>query len=1002
MTMSAQDKVAAAIRFFFDTALPSATGKHWGDLHDPRCHLGTYATYSGAAVPTAFGPTITPKYVLNVSRRALAAPGGRPDAQGASVGSDVEPRHLLWLRHAADAKVDSAEEIARVMADIDSFAHVFEAPASGAAPATPGAAPAAPATSVDASAPAWGAAIASAAVRSALPDNLAQLTTVPSGLSALVSTVPQLHAVLRHFFTYNDGGAYYPRWVSPSGTHDPAVAAQLGDAYKRENVREVRLERNQVYLYAVVPQSLLTGQGDQDTSIFREVVIRFDETDDSTTPFTLATVHTAQWRRNVGPHEDFVFFYTDVGEGLPLAPQERGKLNAPLAQFLRRYLASVDQRDAVLARGRNVVRRGGAAYVNVIAAVEGNVTFPDGVLQFDTRRIRRLAIPVDKVADVARLPGVKRLSVLYQPRRNCDLIRTAIHFNDLLGRLPAAARNGQGVLVGVIDSGIDGSHPDFGNRLIAFWDQGDTPLVAGPTPHGAHPANAAYDAWDYGVELQRAPLAPASPNSPSTAQDDNEAGHGTHVTGIAAGSGVPDPAHPGSFLVPPGFAGQAMIAVVRAIEVGNQPSIVDGIDWIFQKATELNVPCVINMSFGHHGHPHDGTDDESLRIFTSCVDATGAYLPGRILVASAGNERTDHIHMRRSVPAHGNADFPVQIGPFSFARIVQLWIKNPNPANDPNAPFPVDVIVSGSSLRRNTPISVTNRVRIGTDAVNPPFLAHRTQIEINTRRAGDLSNRDYMIEVIFTTTDPAPAPGSNLLQLPMLEETWTIRLSNQTGAALDAHAWALLGCRLPTSIQPDDEAFLVGVPAVGPATVSVAANVTRQQWQALGADNALHPSAAGINNPNPPELAAFSSPGPLRFASVQPEAIYGVTHEINAIDVAAPGAHTWSARSSQIPANSLAELVAEGLIPNDKSLMLSGTSMAAPVITGLIANILADTPTLTLPQVLDRLHRASHIPASSNFQQPGPGGQPGGTPPGHPGYSRDWGYGLVNAPELKP
>ena len=269
---------------------------------------------------------------------------------------------------------------------------------------------------------------------------------------------------------------------------------------------------------------------------------------------------------------------------------------------------------------------GDLAYVNVLAAVEGAVTWPEGVLQFDDKPVRRLAVPVDKVLEVAQLAGVKRLSVLYQPRATCDLVRTAVHFDELLTRLPDAAKNGKGVLVGVIDSGIDGSHPDFTGRLIAFWDQGTPPLVAGPTPAAAHPAGtplaAAYAGFNYGVELQSAPLAPASANPPSTAQDNNRVGHGTHVSGIAAGGGVPDPANPGGFLVPPGFASQASIAVVRAIEVGPQANFLDGITWIFQKATELNVPCVINMSFGEHFHPHDGTDDTSVATFFTVADAT--------------------------------------------------------------------------------------------------------------------------------------------------------------------------------------------------------------------------------------------------------------------------------------------------------------------------------------------------------------------------------------------
>ena len=191
-----------------------------------------------------------------------------------------------------------------------------------------------------------------------------------------------------------------------------------------------------------------------------------------------------------------------------------------MTQFLGRYLGAVDQRDALLANGPNITRGGDLAYVNVLAAVEGDVTWPEGVLQFDDKPVRRLAVPVDRVLEVAQLAGVKRLSVLYQPRATCDLVRTAIHFDEFLARLPDAAKNGKGVLVGVIDSGIDGSHPDFTGRLIAFWGQGTPPLVAGPTPAAAHPVGtpfaAAYAGFNFGVELQSAPLAPASANPPST------------------------------------------------------------------------------------------------------------------------------------------------------------------------------------------------------------------------------------------------------------------------------------------------------------------------------------------------------------------------------------------------------------------------------------------------------------------------------------------------------
>ena len=129
-------------------------------------------------------------------------------------------------------------------------------------------------------------------------------------------------------------------------------------------------------------------------------------------------------------------------------------------------------------------------------------------------------------------------------------------------------------------------------------------------------------------------------------------------------------------------------------------------------------------------------------LFSLVADASGNYTPGRILVAAAGNERIDHIHTRRSVPARGSTDFTVQLPAFSTLERVHLWVKNPNPGGNPNAAFPLDVIVRGSSLRRNRAVSVTRSIRIGTDTVVPNpagnFPAHRTIVEIVTRRAGIL------------------------------------------------------------------------------------------------------------------------------------------------------------------------------------------------------------------------------------------------------------------------
>jgi hypothetical protein len=59
-----------------------------------------------------------------------------------------------------------------------------------------------------------------------------------------------------------------------------------------------------------------------------------------------------------------------------------------------------------------------------------------------------------------------------------------------------------------------------------------------------------------------------------------------------------------------------------------------------------------------------------------------------------------------------------------------------------------------------------------------------------------------------------------------------------------------------------------------------------------------------------------------------------------------------------------------------------------------VANLLAEEPKLTLPEVLDRLRKAASVAAGSKFQPKanGVGGKP---------FSEDWGYGLVDAARLK-
>ena len=183
---------------------------------------------------------------------------------------------------------------------------------------------------------------------------------------------------------------------------------------------------------------------------------------------------------------------------------------------------------------------------------------------------------------------------------------------------------------------------------------------------------------NWGVELTGAAVANSRDTDPAppAAQTD---GHGAHVAGTAAGAEVRDAA--GKVLVPAGLAPLATIAAVRAIQVdGGTGNTVLAVKWIFQKATELGLPCVINMSFGSHLHGHDGSDASSRAMLALCRDkATGTYLPGRVLVAAAGNERGDAIHLRRTLPANGgNFEVGAVRFPAQLAQNVVIWVRDPN------------------------------------------------------------------------------------------------------------------------------------------------------------------------------------------------------------------------------------------------------------------------------------------------------------------------------------
>jgi len=218
---------------------------------------------------------------------------------------------------------------------------------------------------------------------------------------------------------------------------------------------------------------------------------------------------------------------------------------------------------------------------------------------------------------------------------------------------------GSGVIMAIIDTGIDYTHPMFMSQLTPvrktrikrIWDQGLTPASIADCPD----VSLLISNETYGVEFTDAEIDAALLSGVPIDHRDC-LGHGTHVAGIAAG-GVLFPSGGNAENV--GVAPEADIIVVKFLDtprpikymgsgdiVGNKSLFRDAVQYCLSTARPPapapKTPIVINMSFSSRNRPGDGLDDES-RFLDQIMDPDlaeggGVFSKGAIIVKAAGND----------------------------------------------------------------------------------------------------------------------------------------------------------------------------------------------------------------------------------------------------------------------------------------------------------------------------------------------------------------------------
>ncbi len=554
--------------------------------------------------------------------------------------------------------------------------------------------------------------------------------------------------------------------------------------------------------------------------------------------------------------------------------------------------------------------------------------------------ILTVKIPIINLDQLGNMPGISYLQIDERIVQKMDRVRTDINsekVNSGFG-LPEAYK-GSGVIVGILDGGFDYTHLNFlrqdGSeyRILRVWDQSSE----GTAPNG----------FSYGSEL-------STTNAILNEQTDYIfESHGSHVAGIATGSGYKTEGK---------YQGVAPDADLIFVSLGwteadayntGQSNILEGIDYVFKTAARLGKPAVVNLSLGIHIGPHDGTS-----LFDEGCDALVG--PGKIIVGSAGNEGEVPLHLSHTFSASSNLlnTFmyiePVYWGDEPATGTVDIWGEEGNSFNltislvNPQTEEFVSSDVFSSNYNFNDNIALT-----GSDNSECNIKLYVTGSEFNGKPRAFANIETRSEDAIILTLEATNG---------------TVHMWNN-GSGGNGSPFVSYGV---SGVSDGDNNITVGeIGGTGKSIITVGAYCTKTSYTNLSGE--LVENGNSIN-----DITEFSSLGPTVDGRLKPE-------------VSAPGSYLVSSVNSYdilMQKGSFYEyfLADESTIDGSYSWYyagMEGTSMSSPVVVGVVALMLEAKPDLTPPKIKNILKATSrkdtytgNIPVEGN---------------------NTWGYGKIDA-----
>jgi subtilisin family serine protease len=394
--------------------------------------------------------------------------------------------------------------------------------------------------------------------------------------------------------------------------------------------------------------------------------------------------------------------------------------------------------------GKNTTHLQSQTSVNVFLKVDDSydldlVTKLGGKELVKTKTISLVSIPIENIVALSELPFVQYVDIEKQIKPNLNIAMQSVNADDVHSGIGLErSYMGEGVILGIIDIGVDFTHTflldEYGrSRVQRAWLMGDD--STGNPPAG-------YDVGTLYTDTS------VIKNQVKYSFD--MMSHGTGTLGCAAGSKTK--CKHATYV---GSAPKAELAVVDISMFPSTALIVQGVKYLIEYADSVNKPLAINISMGCP-YTESASDGESV-MDVAIEELLEEHPNGRIIIASAGNDGESKLHCKMELynnsPFKEKATFTDMSGGY-----LVFW-------GTPHIPFSLKLYVSPWSssnyatdtIEINTTQAIDTVVRryYGNGYVDVAYVVHpsfysnqRPMITVGVTRNMTPNNVDF----IFTAT----------------------------------------------------------------------------------------------------------------------------------------------------------------------------------------------------------------------------------------------------------